>query len=654
MSIGYPEKVLWVNLTEETLEEEKISEKTMRQYLGGYGLAAKLIYENTPKNYDPLGSDAVFGFFPGLFTGTAAPLSGRYMVAGKSPLTGTWGDANSGGTAGPEIKRCGYDGILVKGMANSPKYVALVDGKEEILDASEIWGLDIIEAEEKLKKRHGKFIKTAGIGQAGENVSLIAGIANDKGRIAARSGIGAVMGSKKLKMLVLKGENKVPIDDRKTFMNLVKEYNKTGKVKDPGRIMSFLYKTIPKMAKIMRRFKVGMSGPSGMIRDIYHSVGTCLANTLSAETGDSPIKNWGGIGMYDFPYKISKDLSSNNILQYKVRDYGCFSCPVQCGGILSIPELDLEETHQPEYETSCSFGALLLNHDLISLFKINEICNRAAIDSISAGATIGFAMDCYENGLLSNEDLDGLDLKWGNSEAIVSLLEKMIKREGIGDILADGSRAAAKKIGKGSKQFAMTSLGQEIAMHNPRIFPSLAFSYAYDPTPGRHTTASIDFVDIGPVDKFEKTFKFPEGYKKDYNKRLQAQKLTTALQQDINCLGLCMFSTLFGPYPLIDLIKAQTTWQISSKEGIETGIRIQTLRQAFTIREGIEISQNSLPGRVVGDPPDQRGPTKGISIEYKDFYKDYCKEMGWNPENGYPLEKTLKDLDLEFVIKDLY
>jgi aldehyde:ferredoxin oxidoreductase len=193
-----------------------------RQYFGGYGLAAKLIYEGTKAKYDALGPDSVFGFFPGLLSGTAAPFSGRYMVAGKSPLTGTWGDSNSGGTFSPEIKKCGYDAILFKGKAESPKYVSIIDGTKEILDASDIWGLDVALAEKKLKERHGKDIKTAGIGPAGERISLIAGIVNDNGRIAARSGIGAIMGSKKLKMLVLKGSERVTFHDKEKFTQIVK------------------------------------------------------------------------------------------------------------------------------------------------------------------------------------------------------------------------------------------------------------------------------------------------------------------------------------------------------------------------------------------------------------------------------------------------
>ncbi|MFX1418126.1 MAG: aldehyde ferredoxin oxidoreductase family protein [Promethearchaeota archaeon] len=654
MDIGFFGKILWVDLTEESIKEELIPKDIYRQYLGGYGLAAKLIYENLPGNIDPLSHESIFGFFPGLLTGTAAPFSGRYMVAGKSPLTNTWGDANSGGTFGPEIKRCGYDAILFKGASSTPKYISIINDNKEILDASEIWGMDIIEAEIKLKEKHGKFIKVAGIGVAGENLSKISGIANDKGRIAARSGIGAIMGSKKLKAVVLKGNKKLSFHNKDKFLELVRNYNESGTQKEPNKLIRSILKNVPHLAKTIRRFRIGFAGPPRMIKEIYRSFGTSVANTISTEINDSPIKNWNGIGMYDFPFKKSKNLSAINIQRYKLRDYGCFSCPVQCGAILKVSEINLEETHLPEYETCCSFGALLLNDDLLSIFEINELCNRGAIDTISTGATIAFAIECFENGILTIKETNGLELKWGNSKVIVELVKKIINREGIGNLLADGSEIAAKKIGKGSRDFLMTSLGSEIAMHNPRVFPSLALTYAYDPTPGRHTAASIDFIEIGPINKFQKGFKLPKGWKKNEKKRQEGQKLTTCFHQVLNSAGLCLFSTLFGPYPFIELIKNLTGWSISVDELVKIGLRIQTLRQAFNLRENVDIVNNKLPGRITGHPPDEKGPTKDISIDYKEFYSGYCREMGWNPENGYPLKETLENLDLNFVIKDLY
>ncbi|MHA2128430.1 MAG: aldehyde ferredoxin oxidoreductase family protein [Promethearchaeota archaeon] len=654
MGIGFFGKILWVNLEDKTFREETLPKKIYRDYLGGYGLAVKLIYDRMEKGIDPLSPGSILGFFPGLLTGTTAPLSGRYAVTGKSPLTETWGDANSGGTFGPEIKKCGYDAILFKGAANTPQYISIIGEEKQFLDASDIFGLDIIKSENKLKKRHGKFIKTAIIGKAGERLSKMSGIVNDRGRIAARSGLGALMGSKNLKALVLKGNKNISMNDRKSFNEFVKSYNLNAIDKDPGIVMKFVLYRLPNMAKTIRRLKVGMSGPSGILRQVYRNLGTSAGNTIAAENGDSPIKNWSGIGMYDFPFKQSVTLSVVNIIKYKIREYGCYSCPIQCGAILSIPELNIDEMHLPEYETCSSFGSLLLNDDLMSIFQINDLCNREGIDTISTGATIGFAIECFERGIITKSDTDGLDLTWGNSQAILDLVRKIINREGLGDVLADGSKIATKRLGIESEKYAMTSFGSEIPMHNPRFFKSLAFSYAYDPSPGRHSTASIDFIDVGNVGEFLKGLKLPRRWRRNTKRKIKAQKIITGIHQVINSAGLCLYSTLFGCYPLVELLNFLTGWDMDIDECIKTGLRIQTLRQAFNIREGVDITQNELSGRIIGDPPDEKGPSKGITVDYKDFYKNYCREMGWNPINGYPLKETLQELNLEFVIKDLY
>ncbi|MFX0043773.1 MAG: aldehyde ferredoxin oxidoreductase family protein, partial [Candidatus Hodarchaeota archaeon] len=454
MSNGYFGKVLWIDLSKEKFHEEKLSEDIYRQYLGGYGLACKLIYDNMPSKIDPLGAEAIIGYFPGLLTGTIAPLSGRYMTAGKSPLTGTWGDANSGGYFGPEIKRCGYDGILVKGIFNNPKYIMIIDGEKEFIDASDLWGLDSVKTEEELKNKHGN-VRIACIGTAGEKLSLISGIVNDKGRIAARCGLGAVMGSKKLKALALQGKEKVQIADKESLLNATKQYNNDMKYSHAITL--------------------------------YRNLGTSGLNVAAGQSGDSPVKNWGGSSIDDFPIEKLENISGEELNKYKQKEYGCFSCAVQCGGILKVPELDIEETHLPEYETCASFGNLLLNEDLLSIIKINDLCNRAGIDTISTGGTVAFAIECFENGILTKEDTDGLELKWGNSQAIIELVKKIINRVGIGDILADGSKRASEKIGKGSEKYTMHSMGQELAMHDAKFFKSLGMSYAFDPTPGRHT-----------------------------------------------------------------------------------------------------------------------------------------------------------------------
>lgn len=625
MSNGYQGKILWVDLSDGSFKEESLPEEIYRQYLGGFGLAVKLIYDNMPAKVNPLGVEAILGFFPGLLTGTVAPLSGRYMIAGKSPLTGTWGDANSGGYYGPEIKKCGFDGILIKGIANTPKYITIIDDEKQINDASDVWGLDAIETERVLKEKHIKS-RVACIGQSSEKLSLISGVVNDKGRIAARSGLGAVMGSKKLKALVLKGNKKIALYDKETLLKHTKDYNEK------------------------------INAAKGGLIPIYQKYGTTAGNVFLGNSGDTPIKNWGGNSNENFPTERLNKISGGEINKYRQKDYGCFSCSVRCGAIMKIPELGIEETHRPEYETCAAFGPLILNDDLLSIFDLNEICNRAGFDTISVGGTVAFAIECFENGIINKDDTDGLDLTWGNSEDIIKLVKKMVKREGIGDILADGCKKASEIIGKGSEKYAITSIGQELGMHDSKYSRSLGFAYAYDPTPGKHTNASIDSAGLGPLakNKLIEGFILPKNFRKDGDDRFEGQKLITSLTQFSSSLGLCMFSSIFQKYPMLELIKAITGWDMSIAELIKSGLRIQTLRQAFTIREGVILAANELPGRASGNPPFESGPHTGKTIDFKKEYIGYCEKMGWNTENGYPLKDTLIDLNLEFVLKDLY
>jgi aldehyde:ferredoxin oxidoreductase len=627
MSNGFFGKILWVDLDNDSFKEESLGEEVYRKFFGGYGLACKLIYENLAPKIDPLSPESILGFFPGLLTGTITPLSGRYMTAAKSPLTGTWGDANSGGYFGPEIKKCGYDGILIVGAFNSPKYISIINDHKEILDANGIWGLDTVETDKKLKEKHGN-VQVSCIGLAGEKQSLISGIVTDKGRIAARCGLGAVMGAKILKAIVLKGNNKVPVANKDALISITQKYNEG----------------------------INNSG-SGTIT-VYKTLGTSGLTDASIQSGDAPVKNWGGNTNDDFPMEKARKIGGVELNKYKIREYGCFSCAVQCGGIVRVPEINLEESHIPEYETCASLGVLLLNDDKLSLFQMNDLCNRAGIDTISIGGTIAFAIECYENGIINKSQTDGLELNWGNSKAIVELTKKIIKREGFGNLLADGCYRASKHLGKESEKYAIHSMGQELGMHDPKFFKSLGISYVFDPTPGKHTSPSIDIMAIGPLIKpngLVNGLSLPKRWKRTgSDDRAAAQKIVVGLKQATNALGLCEFLNLYQEYPLREAISSVVGWDLSIEEIFEVGYRIHTLRQAFTIREGVIIATNTIPGRAVGNPPFENGPHKGKTVDFKEDYQNFFKAIGWNHENSYPLKETLRDLDLEFVIRDLY
>ncbi|MFX1274066.1 MAG: aldehyde ferredoxin oxidoreductase N-terminal domain-containing protein, partial [Promethearchaeota archaeon] len=450
MSRGYHGKILEVNLSESNWRIETLPDEIYRQYYGGYGLGVYYIYTHQKPGIDPLGPDNILGICPGLFTGTATPFSGRYMVCGKSPLTGGWGNANSGGTFGPEIKRVGFDGIFFEGKAEKPIYL-FIDGENiQLLDASELWGKDAVETEKLIEKIHGPRVKVACIGLAGENLSLISGVVNDSGRIAARSGLGAVMGSKKLKAVCIrrsKENRKIELHDKTRLMNHVKQYNSNfNEMAKKGFITRFTA-NIGSLASLMRRLKIGITSfdspsLSRMVIQMFSSaqLGTTSANVLSSQIGDSPIKNFKGVGYKDFPMKSAKKIDGKKIKKLMKTQYGCFTCPARCGAILEYDALPYpeKETHRPEYETCASLGCLILNNNLDLLLKANELLNRAGMDTISAGCVIAFVYECCESGLLTEKDFkcegysEGFLPKWGDNSYLLQLLEMMIHREGIG------------------------------------------------------------------------------------------------------------------------------------------------------------------------------------------------------------------------------
>ncbi|HSW36411.1 MAG TPA: aldehyde ferredoxin oxidoreductase N-terminal domain-containing protein, partial [Candidatus Limnocylindrales bacterium] len=488
---GYTGKILFVDLGSGLIEEKQIPDQIYEDYLAGVGLGAYILYREIPEGADPLGPENVLAFMSGLLTGTGSMLTGRWMVVCKSPLTGGWGDANCGGNFSPAIKQCGYDGIFFKGIAQKPVYL-VIDGENSarLEDASDVWGLDSVEAEKLLEKKHRgrKTPAVAVIGTSGEKLSLISGICNDRGRIAARSGCGAVMGSKKLKAVVLNGDEKISCADRETVRAFSKEF--TSKVRKVSLPRFLTGSVLPLAGMLMGKLKkvVPLDGMAVLVPTLK-KWGTPMSNSLGVTSGDLPIKNWNG-SVVNFKYSRYKHLNPDLIISREYKKYSCYSCVVGCGGLCKIGDIaggEFAETHKPEYETCAAFGGLLLNSDRESIFYINELLNRAGMDSISAGNTVAYALECYEQGLLTKDDTGGLELRWGNADTIVALVKKMIAREGVGDLLADGVKKAVGRIGERSAPFAMHAGGQEPGMHDPRFDPLLGVHFSADPTPGRHT-----------------------------------------------------------------------------------------------------------------------------------------------------------------------
>ena len=655
MGNAYMGKILWVDLGSGRIREEVIPDEVYEQFSSGAGLAAWLLYDRIPMGADPLGPDNVLGFVSGLLTGSKAFFTGRWMAVAKSPLTGGWGEANAGGRFSYALKKSGYDGIFFSGLAQAPVYLRVEDGKAELRDASHLWGLDCVESDAQIKKEAGAKCQAALIGPAGENRSLISGIVTDKARIAARSGLGAVMGSKKLKAVVVSGKQKIKIKDPKKIAALNSEFMHWFD-KGKGLEKHFSAGLLNKMGRIMRVSPLAMAQSGELTKMALRKFGTVITNVLSSENGDSPVKNWTGSGTTDFPINSHADqLNPQRFLDYQVKRYHCFSCPLGCGGVMQIKDgpYPLAETHKPEYESVCAFGALLLNPDLATIFKINDLLNRAGMDTISAGATIAWAMECYAKGVLSKSELDGVELDWGNSAAVMQMVQKMIRREGIGAVLADGSKQAASRLGKG-QSLAMHAGGQELPMHDSRFDPGFAVSYALEPTPGRHTNVGYQWMEMFGLHRiFPDLPKLPHfsltksKYKTD---ELKARHLLIGsnYMQFVNSVGGCLFGVqMGGRLNLPAYTNAATGWEHEPGHYLKIGERIQNLRQAFNLKHGIKpIKDFALPARAAGTPPLQSGPMKNITLEVAKLQQDFLARRGWHPDTGGPTREKLEQLGL--------
>ncbi len=663
MSNGYMGKVLWVNLSKGELKSEDVPEEHYRDFLTGYGLGIKTLYERIPPGSDPLGPDNILGFCSGLLTGSGAAFSGRFMVCAKSPLTGGWGDANCGGYLSPAIKRAGYDAVFFTGMSEKPVYLFLTDDKAELREASHLWGKDAIETEAALKEENKdeKRLQVACIGPAGEKLSLISGISNDNGRYAARSGLGAVMGSKKLKGIAVSGKSKVSSSDSEAIKSLSKEFSKAlDKADFMGKILS--NRVVKLAGKLTRINPMAMAQPGDLWCQILKKYGTMGITAMSAESGDSPVKNWEGVGFKDFPLDRASKISDDQVIKYQSKKYGCFACPVQCGGIMEIEDgpWPVGESHKPEYETLCVFGTLCLIDDLHALFKLNDLCNRGGLDTISAGGVAAFAIECFENGILTKDDLGGLEIGWGKGEPLIKLLEMVINREGIGDVLADGVKKAAEKIGKGSEKFAVHAGGQELPMHDPKFDLMQGVAYELEPTPGRHTISGYVWQELMQIHRYSRNAdKVPpmmsKKQKANPGGKAKNQAINSKLMQVVNSAGVCLFGMTCGPrFPLYEYINAVTGWAMTEDEFLETGERIETLRHAFNVREGITYNDTRMHGRAKGLPPMNRGPHSGVTLDMETAAREFYREMGWDFDTGKPGKERLEALGLDEVVKDLY
>jgi aldehyde:ferredoxin oxidoreductase len=593
MAGGYMGKLLFVNLSTGELKDEILDEGMCKDFIGGYGIGARILYSRQKTGVEPLGPENNLGFITGPLTGTPATFGARYFAVGKSPLSFGWGDANSGGYFGPHLKFAGYDGVFFTGISDNPVYLLIDNGKAEIKDAGHLWGKGTYETEDTLEAEYGPTAKVASIGPAGEKVARVACIMTNKGDAAARSGLGAVMGSKKLKAVVARGEMKVPVSDLDAANSLRKEQIEGGK-------------------KFLEHFG---------------KVGTAGHGDTSAHSGDTPVKNWGGVGVVEIP-DVS-GLHVDKMIANLDHRKGCWHCPAACKAALKagIEYPYPAGTHRLEYETIGAFGANCCNTNAEAIAMANHLCNDYGMDTISGGSIAAFAMELYEHGVITKQDTDGIDLKWGDPDALVAIMEKTVKREGIGEILSEGVKIAAEKIGKGAGEYAVHIGGQELGMHDPkggflggRMTTAM---YHMDATPGRHTTG------FGP------------GHFIGYAN---------------SAAGLCMHGGLAGNLPkyLTGFMKAITGWDRSIEELMKCGERIANMRHVFSLREGDNPLQRFVHGRIIGRPPQTEGPLAGVSTDMEAQAYWNLGALDWDRVTTKPSRTKLLELGLNEVADELW
>jgi aldehyde:ferredoxin oxidoreductase len=624
---GYMGKLLFVDLTERTHETLAVDERVYREYVGGFGLGARILYERLRPGCDPLGPDNILGFVDGPFVGTKYHGAGRVSVVAKSPLTGGWVDSSCGGNLGPKLRAAGYDGVFITGASTAPLTLLVSDEAVEFLDAGHLWGKDALDTEDLLKAEHGNRVAVATIGRAGENLSLIAGIVHDGGRMAARYGVGAIMGSKNLKAVIFSGNQKVCIADEAAYEKLL------------GRMQADV--------------KVG----SRMIENI-RGLGTAVVYASNVYIQDAPVQNWKGISERVYPQEKAKKLDAPQYLEYRKRSYACSQCHIHCGAILEYTDTEgtTFETHRPEYETVAGFGSNCLIDDIDTIIRANEACNRYGFDTISASATIAFAMECYENGLISDTDPNDPALRWGNAAAILPMLRAMAERRGVGAIFADGVRAAAEKLGNGADKFAIHIAGAEPGNHDPRCWPGFGYGYALDPKVGHHTTGVVGFIEHGfteagkELDAYD--FDYLGAAKYDYADKGRPLAVLSDWQTLWFCCGLCLFTYYaYNSYPVIEGMRALTGWSdFDLDEAIRAGERIVTLRHCFNLREGLRPQDFSLPDRLRGVPALEAGPTAGQTIDLEKVKKDYYDKRDWDLKSGLPSAGKLSELGLAQLV----
>ena len=623
MSKAYIGKILRVDLSKGAISEEEIREDWAKMFIGGAGLATRYLYKEVSVGADPLGPENLLIFMTGPLTGTASASASRYSVVAKSPLTGIWGHGNSGGSFGPALKQSGYDGIIFQGRSPEPVYLRIIDGQPKLCDAGHLWGKTVSETEDLIQKDSKQKVTIASIGPGGENLVRYAAIINNKYRAVGRCGLGAVMGAKRLKAVACAGRTPIHLADKALFSEMAKKQ------------IDLLNESI---------LKVG-----------FESYGTNMVSDMVNIRGGYPTRNWQE-GVFDQIEEVNGQALTDRVL---IKGVSCFACPIACGRGTEIKEGPWKGNsgEGPEYETVNTFGAMCGVADLNAITMANYLCNEYGLDTISAGSTIAFAMECYEKGILNKEISGGLEVKFGDEKLIVDLVPKIARREGIGDLLAEGTKRVSETLGQGSDHFAMHVKGLELPAYDPRAAKITGLGYVTANRGGDHITAYVQgptFIDT-PFLIVEDS-KIEDPLVANPKEAKVVIDLENALTM-FDCIGACKFMGILLPADdYVKLIATATGWDFGIDEFRKCGERIYNLMRAFCVREGITRKADILPKRLMEDPLPE-GPAKGMTIDKDmlEMLKDaYYKIRGWDQETGKPTIEKLKELELDDLTQDMW
>ncbi|MBC7190347.1 aldehyde ferredoxin oxidoreductase family protein [Candidatus Aerophobetes bacterium] len=631
MPFGYNGKILKVNLTEKKVEIEEPDEYFYRTYMGGSCLGAYYLLKEMAPGTDPFSPESIIVFAGSVVTGAPAAGFARSGIIFKSPLTGAIADTQAAGYFGPELKFAGFDAIVIRGKSEKPVYLWVHDEKAEIRDASHLWGKTTGEAQEAIRKELGDDrIICALIGPAGENLVRYACVVNNLKHAWGRLGAGAVMGSKNLKAIAVRGHKKIELKDKETFLSLARHFSSKFMEESPDN--------------------------RGL-----HDFGTAQYVIPQNEDGQLPTRNFQ-TGYFEEAENLSGQKMAQTIL---LKNEACYACPVRCKRVVKADtpyEVD-PEYGGPEYETICMLGSDCGVGDLVAVCKANELCNKFGLDTISTGANIAFAMECYEKGILTKEDTGGIDLKFGNADALLKMVEMIAKREGLGDILAEGVKRASQKIGKGSEKFALHVKGEEWPAHEPRVKGHLALMYTLSPMGADHVQAEHDGAFTPGADPFFAERVKPLGILEPLelssidHKKVRRFFYFQSVFGIMDTLTLCLFA--FAPVryftlpELVQLVKAVTGWETSLWELMKVGERKVAMFKAFNAREGFTKKDDWLPDRAFEGL--LSGPRKGQKLDrekLKEAVDLYYQMAGWN-EDGVPTKGRLAELDLWWVAEEL-